>query len=84
MRQQTEIKGELAKSKWKDQKEAKKCICSIEDIVLGNKLQVQKKCSCSKEDILLYNYYNEKRKIQLWKKELWNRIQKWKRSDISD
>lgn len=42
MRQQTETKGELAGNQVKEQKETKKCICRIEDIILGNKLQVEK------------------------------------------
>lgn len=65
MRQQTEIKGELAGNQVKDQKEAKKCICSIEDIVLGNKLQVQKNVLAVRKIYYYITTIMRKGKIQL-------------------
>lgn len=65
MRQQTETKGELAGNQVKDQKETKKCICRIEDITLGNKLQVQKNVLTVRKIYCYITTIMRKGKIQL-------------------
>lgn len=65
MRQQTETKGELAGHQVKDQKETKKCICRIEDTVLGTKLQVQKNVLAVRKIYCYITTIKRKGKIQL-------------------